>query len=536
MSPRRAWALLLAVAAAVTVPAAWEASRLRIATRLEDLLPADAPAAEAYRRYLAVFGGFEKVYAIVLWRGPDPEPALLAEAADRLAEKLAASPEVAAVRAGLSRADERFLLDEVLPRAPLFLGSDAELERRLDPAAVRARVDEIRRRLQGPTGALEARWLAADPLGAGGGLAALTSGGSLGLVDPLTGAFLSPRGDAALVVVTPAREELDAAGGRALAAALAQAGRQVAAELGAPLAVSAVGGPLYAAQDERVIREDVSRTVAGSAAVVTLLLIAYFGSVGIPLALAASVAVGIVWTAGLTAAVHGEVSVLGLSFAAMLLGLGVDYGIHGASRFRAARLGGSDRPRAMSAALRETGPAILASVATTAAAFLVLVLAHFRPVRELGEVMAAGIAAILVASLAVGAPILVVARPRRGRPGPGGAAAVPRRGGCGAAWGAWSTARWHWGFGGRPRWWGRGCCSPPPRRPASPGSRSRSTCGRCAPPTTRPSRRRSCWPAGSASVWTARPWWWRTWTWAAPSPAPAGWRPRCAGWRERRSR
>jgi uncharacterized protein len=413
------WALLLAAAAAITLPAAWSASRLQVVTRLEDLLPEDAPAAADYRTFLATFGGFEKVYAMVLWRGEGgADQALLAEAADLLAEGLAAAPEVAAVRSGLAPADEEFFRRQVLPAAPLFLGRDEDFAARLDPAAVRRRVGEIRDRLRSPGGAVEAPWLAADPLGFSGGLAGLAGGGALSLVDPMTGAFLSAGGDAVLVVVTPAAGELDPAAGRALDAALERAFAAAVAGLGAgdaapPLALATVGGPLYAAADERIVREDLGRTLTGSALLIAFLLVAYFGRLAVPLALVLAVAVGIVWTAGAVAAIDDEVSVLGLSFAAMLLGLGIDYGIHGATRFRDRRLGGLPRPAAMRAALAESGPAILASMATTAAAFLVLSLAHFRPVEELGLVMAVGIVLILLASLSVAAPLLVLVRPVR---------------------------------------------------------------------------------------------------------------------------
>lgn len=412
------WALLLLVAAAVTLPAAWSASRLQVVTRLEDLLPDDAPAAADYRTFLATFGGFEKVYAMVLWAGEgEADRALLAESADVFAEELAAVPEVAAVRAGLAPADEEFFRRQVLPSAPLFLGRDEDFAAHLEPEAVRRRVREIRERLRSPGVAVEAPWLAADPLGFSGGLAGLAGGGALSLVDPMTGAFLSAGGDAALVVVTPAGGELDPAAGRALEASLDRAFAAAVAEIGVedlpPLALAAVGGPLYAAQDERVVREDLRLTLAGSGVLIALLLVAYFGRLAVPLALILAVAVGIVWTAGAVAAIDEEVSVLGLSFAAMLLGLGIDYGIHGATRFRDRRLAGLPRPAAMSAALAEAGPAILASMATTAVAFLVLALAHFRPVEELGLVMAIGIVLILLASLSVAAPLLVLVKPPR---------------------------------------------------------------------------------------------------------------------------
>lgn len=417
---RRRWALLLAAALAVTAVAGWRASRLTIEPRLVDLLPEGLPAAADYGVYLERFGGLETVYAVIATEpGSDVPPERLADLADRLARRLETGPGVASARAGLSAADEEFFLTRVLPRAPLLVPAEraGEVLARLEPESVRRRVRELRQRLRGPLGGVGSRWLAADPLGfAEDGLLPLDPGG--GPLDPLTGAFLAADGGAALVLVTPAAGELDPAAGRALAAELDAAWAAVRAGSAEPLPdlrLEAVGGPLYAAQDESILRADLVRTVTGSAIGVAVLLVLAFGGAAVPAALLAAVAAGILWTGGVTAMVHGEVSALGIGFASILLGLGVDYGIHAATRARQARLAGLAPGAAVAAACRASGPAILASAATTGGAFLVLSLAHFRPVRELGQVVAGGVLAVLLATLAVGAPALVLAdrAPRR---------------------------------------------------------------------------------------------------------------------------
>jgi len=411
--PRRVLALTLLLTAA----ALWPASRLRLTTDLPSLLPRDAPAAAAYRDFLATFGGFEKVFVIVrsahqAAAAGAADAGALTDAAARLAEELAKSPEVAAARAGLTPDDEAFFLRWIAPRAPLLLpaadaaGFRAEVARRLAPEEVHRRVGVLRRTLTSPAGGFAAPFLTADPLGFAEGLLA-AAGASLPL-DPVSGAFVSRRGDAALVVITPARAELDPAGGGALAAALARAEAVVAGEAraaGVRLEVSALGGPLYAAHDERIIREDLTRITVASVVTVALLLFLGFEGLYAPLALFAVTAVGLIWAAAIASLWLGSVTVVGIGFIATLLGMGVDYGIHGGARFRLLRLGGEGRREALVGSLRQAGPAVVAATLTTAAALAALSLAHFRPLRELGQVLALGILAILAATATLGAAL-----------------------------------------------------------------------------------------------------------------------------------
>ncbi len=412
---------VLALALALTAAALWPASRLRLETDLPSLLPRGAPAASAYRDFLTTFGGFEKVFVVVRGAGAAGSDAgTLTDAAGRLAEELAKSPEVAAARAGLTPEDEEFFFRWIAPRAPLLLpapaGADpralrAEVARRLAPEEIRRRVGVLRGTLTSPAGSFAAPFLTADPLGFSEGLLA-AAGASLPL-DPVSGAFVSRRGDAALVLVTPARAELDPAGGRALAAALARAEAAVAREAGAPLRFAAIGGPIYAAHDERIIRQDLSRITLSSVVSVGLLMLLGFEGLYVPLALFAVAAVGLIWAAAIAALWLGSVTVVGIGFIATLLGMGVDYGIHGGARFRLLRLAGGDRREALVGALRQTGPAILAATLTTAAALAALSLAHFRPLRELGQVLAIGILAILAATATVGAALAALFPRRR---------------------------------------------------------------------------------------------------------------------------
>ncbi|MEA2695425.1 MAG: uncharacterized protein QOJ16_4812, partial [Acidobacteriota bacterium] len=315
---------VLLVTLALTLLALLPASRLRLLTDISALLPRDAPASRDYRTFLETFGGFEKLFVIVQAKAGRPEdPATLVAAAEQLSQELAKSPLVANARFGLTPEDEAFFFRWVAPRAPLLLGGDfkREVARRVDPAAIHARVAVLRQTLTSPAGGFAAPFFAADPLGFSEGLLAAAS--SALPIDPGTGAFLSRDGDAVLLVVTPARSELDPAAGRALVAELDRAYAAVRREAEIPLIFRAVGGPIYAAHDEAVIREDVFRITLSSIVLVGLLVLAGFEGLVMTAVLFATVTVGLVWAAAATSLLLGSLSVVGIAFIATLLGMGI---------------------------------------------------------------------------------------------------------------------------------------------------------------------------------------------------------------------
>ena len=106
--------------------------------------------------------------------------------------------------------------------------------------------------------------------------------------------FLSPDRRKVLVVATPSVPELDSVTGRLLMSDLEGAYRRVKEEYGDALAFEAVGGPLYAAQHDSMIRRDLIRTVLGSSFAITLLLMLYFRGPRIPLSLVTAVVAGVV--------------------------------------------------------------------------------------------------------------------------------------------------------------------------------------------------------------------------------------------------
>lgn len=423
---RRPWIVALIAAAAVTALLAVPASRVRPAVNLVDLLPEGSPAAADYRVFLTHFGGTERVFALV--SGPaDADSELVASAQELVAERLRATGLLHDVRSGLDPADEAFFVRWVLPRRVLLEEPDlARLWATIAPDALRTRALAIRDRVLAPSSPVERPLLRTDPLGlaAADPFVGLADGIP---VDPVSGCFQTGTPIIGLVLAAAATSELDATGGRTLLAAVAAADAELKARFGDGWTVQAIGGPLYAAHDEAVIRSDLSRTVTSSLLGCLVVLLIAFAGWRLPAVAGLTVAVGLVWTAGLVGLVLGGVSAISLGFAAVLIGLGIDYSIHGGARFREQVLDGRPAAAAAGAAMRDCGAGIAASAATTAAAFGVLAAAHFRPLQELGVVVAGGILAMLAATAMVGFGLLAI--------GAGG-----RRGAADPAWQAIGSA------------------------------------------------------------------------------------------------
>ena len=408
-------ALVLGLALAATGLAFVPASRLTIRTDLEALLPLGAPASDAYRAFLDGFGGIEKVFVTLrLPDGVPADPETLADAAESFAAALLRSPEVRRVRYGWDEGDEAFLVEHVAPRLPLLLDDAglAGLPARLTPSGLAERAAAIKDAAAGPGGFFLSRIVAADPLGLlEERLRALTAESRLP-IDPMTGALISRDRRAVLLVVTPTRGEADAAGGRALARALDAAYAASRGSWDADLTMSALGGPLYAARDEQALRRDLIRILTAASVLIVGMIALAFDGISIPAISIAAVAVGQIWCAGLVGAWLGAVTVIGVGFAAILLGLGDDFTIHLGARFRELWREGSTTGDALERAVAESGPGIVAAALTTAAAFACLAFASFRPFRELGIVVAVGVVLLLVATFAAAAPALALASRR----------------------------------------------------------------------------------------------------------------------------
>ncbi len=150
-------------------------------------------------------------------------------------------------------------------------------------------------------------------------------------------------------------------------------------------------------------------TVATIVSLVLSVMIFIYGysQTGRPLKAAACLIVGLTYTMGYTTLVVGHLNILTITFAPMLIGLAIDFGVHLVARFEEElRLGKSERV-AITLAMVNTGQGIFTGAATTAAAFLAMGITNFKGIQEMGIIAGGGLMVCLVPMMTL-LPVLLL--------------------------------------------------------------------------------------------------------------------------------
>jgi uncharacterized protein len=411
---RRPVAVLLATAA-LTVLSALLASRLRLETDLSKLLPHSHESVRNAEELARRFGGSGNV--VVLVSGAPAKD--LERFADELAPKLEALPSVTYVE--YRRADAFF------ERHALYY---------LDPPDLRALRDRVAARrdwevaqsldinlLDEPPppielADIEKKYRERFGLGPGEALGDLAGQGSG------DGAryYHDTRHGRLALFVKPTQLASDLTFARAV---VGDVDRVVAsvdrAGYPAGLQVELTGRYAKRVDLQQLISSDLTRASLLSALLVAAYVAYHFrraSAVGLLLApLAASLALSY----GFAAVTIGSVNILTAFIGAILLGLGVDGGVHLLGRFDAERAAGYSPEEAVARTFGESGRASMAAALTNAGAFACLILADFKAFREFGILAAAGVVFTLLC-YAVVLPALLGLRRRGGGHAPAGEA------------------------------------------------------------------------------------------------------------------
>jgi predicted RND superfamily exporter protein len=188
---------------------------------------------------------------------------------------------------------------------------------------------------------------------------------------------------------------------------------------GAGLAVRYAGNLALVQEQHHTMRADLRR-----ASVVALL----FG-VGIlwiatrrwlaPLVVGGALLCGVAWTFGVARVAIGHLNVITGLLVAVLIGLGIDFGIHLFVRYQQERSGvGTEAQEAVRRAVRGTLPPALTGALTTAGTFLSFAVARFRGFSEFGLLAGIGVLFTLLSVFLVLPPLLLLLDKRLRPPSP----------------------------------------------------------------------------------------------------------------------
>ncbi|MCH7644017.1 MAG: MMPL family transporter [Myxococcales bacterium] len=190
--------------------------------------------------------------------------------------------------------------------------------------------------------------------------------------------------------------------------------RRIANELGftpeSGVIVRITGDVALSFEEMEVLRTQAVAAGIASLVLVAIILILGLRSIRMVLSTLATLIVGLVWTAGFTAAAIGHLNLISVCFAVLFIGLGVDFGIHVCIRYRELLASGLEHSVALNETARDVGSSIFLCATTTAIGFFAFVPTDFIGVAELGLISGTGMFISLFCTLTL-LPALLSLRP-----------------------------------------------------------------------------------------------------------------------------
>ncbi|MHC4875669.1 MAG: MMPL family transporter [Planctomycetota bacterium] len=155
--------------------------------------------------------------------------------------------------------------------------------------------------------------------------------------------------------------------------------------------IGLTGIPVLENDEMRRSQADMIRASVLSFFGVGVLLLIGFRGLKHPVLALIMLAVGMAWSFGFTTLAIGHLNILSVSFAAILIGLGIDFAIHYLARYLELRHHGAELRPALSESSATVGTGILTAALTTSLAFFCAGLTEFLGVAELGIIAGAGV-------------------------------------------------------------------------------------------------------------------------------------------------
>ena len=394
--------LILVIALATAVAAGLSARSLRLSTSFTRLLPKDTPSVRTARQAQRRVGSTDLLVVAIQSKSPQKNVAF----AEALGKELRKMKDLGSV---LWKIDRSFFTKNGL----LYLDL-ADLEALRD--AIRRLLAEKTQEGMGLLVALDENEEETGPCSpaADNPVSSLIrrfrqrgSPGSVGFYQAkklqasnVKGYLTSPDGSIAVVVAKPTGEALSIGYVRRLVQRVwkkVEVVRKAHPEL-AGLKVEFGGAYRNRVNEYDAILRDVVKSGATSGLLILLVVVLMFRRLRPLLLILIPLAIGILWTLGIVSLTSlRQLNIISAFIVGILLGLGIDFGVHLSARYLQERAEGKDLLDALMATSMKTGRALLASALTTAAALFILALSRFKGFSEFGIIAGLGVLLSLAA-------------------------------------------------------------------------------------------------------------------------------------------
>lgn len=175
------------------------------------------------------------------------------------------------------------------------------------------------------------------------------------------------------------------------------------------------GIPVMEVDETEVSQADATLSTAIAAVLILVMMVVAYHSFSLPLLSQAALGVGLAWSYGYLTFAIGHLQVVSIVFTVILLGLGIDFGIHVISQFELVRHKHAPDLKGFAPSLVEAmeraGPGMVTGALTTSVAFATTMATDFLGMAEMGHIAAVGVLLCLVSSLTVLPALMRLTRP-----------------------------------------------------------------------------------------------------------------------------
>ncbi len=162
------------------------------------------------------------------------------------------------------------------------------------------------------------------------------------------------------------------------------------------LNVGITGEPVLDYDEMQQSAKDTSVASVVSLILCMLIFIYGYNETGRPIKATICLVIGLGYTMAFTTLVIGHLNILTITFAPMLIGLAIDFGVHLITRYEEELRHGKTEIEALTKAMVFTGQGIFMGALTTAGAFLAMALTQFKGIQEMGIICGGGLMLCLV--------------------------------------------------------------------------------------------------------------------------------------------